>query len=378
MKFKGFNIFAYIAFFLCCICSPLVFTNFNLTFSKINENRILAPKPELTLNYKKLKKYPRKYTAYYNDNFCFRNFLIALNSFIRVNILNISPNPKVILGSKGWFYFAGENEAFNSYQDTLNSAELNSFCSNMINRKNWLKNHGIHYYAMIVPDKQSIYYEYLQEPQKSWIHNSKFEQVINCLTNKFHDNIFIDIKSKILAIKNKGHKVYYQTDTHWNSLGAFIAYSELLKTINIDFPNAFQITRSDLVESARDYCGDLANIFLNLPIKEKDTLYKYKKSFNAIMNTFEKNYDTLKLSFPLVISTNSNVSTGTVIVIRDSQFIPILNWFAESFSKVLFINYWEKNETVLELITSEKPGIIVDERVERNLLSHNLMIKLKN
>ncbi|MEI7526406.1 MAG: hypothetical protein WCJ95_18810 [Mariniphaga sp.] len=376
MKFNFFKNTIYIIFFAICIMGPLIFGFFGFSGIKIEENRKLAQMPILPKNSSNVVAFPQEFNLYFNDNFLLRPELIVLNSYLRYNIFRESSTSKVILGRNGWFYFAGEDEGFRKRPKILSISQLKSLCFKVINRKLALKKRGIHYYAVIVPDKQSVYPEYLEEPQKSWVKYSKHDQFINFLNVIFQEEIFLNLKSTMLNQKNQGKKVYYKTDSHVNSFSSFAMYSKLLTAVKKDFPEIKQIESTDLDAYTQSYHGDLTRILMHLPINEPDTFYKYKNCFFATCATYKSSYNGYQLNYPLVISSNNAVKTGTVIVLRDSQFIHVVEWFAESFTKVLYINYWENNDIIENLILTEHPFIIIDERVERNLFSHEFKFTL--
>ena len=47
--------------------------------------------------------------------------------------------------------------------------------------------------------------------------------------------IVIDLRSSLIADK-KAATLYYKTDTHWNTRGAYTAYREIARTLEPDFP----------------------------------------------------------------------------------------------------------------------------------------------
>src|SRR5271157_5883187 len=75
---------------------------------KSEENRVLAPRPALKPGTPStFWKYIQDYQNYFNDNFCFRNRLIQINSFINLKIFGVSPTPlpDVVVGRDGWLFY---------------------------------------------------------------------------------------------------------------------------------------------------------------------------------------------------------------------------------------------------------------------------------
>ena len=71
------------------------------------ENRVLASRPELTLDRAALAEFPAKFEAYFNDHFGYRQRLIHWLNIIKVAGLGVSPSPNVILGQDGWLFHGG-------------------------------------------------------------------------------------------------------------------------------------------------------------------------------------------------------------------------------------------------------------------------------
>ncbi len=73
------------------------------------EKRKMAPNPSFAWDdLQALKDFPKKYEAYFNDNFGFRNLLVRWASLVRLKYLGISPSPLIIAGKEGWLYYHGD------------------------------------------------------------------------------------------------------------------------------------------------------------------------------------------------------------------------------------------------------------------------------
>jgi hypothetical protein len=71
--------------------------------------------------------------------------------------------------------------------------------------------------------------------------------------------------------------IYWATDSHWNSLGAYIAYREIMKKISDFYPDTGVITLSgEIAVRRRANGGDLAQILFVQDVwpEEDDTLFQ--------------------------------------------------------------------------------------------------------
>ena len=142
------------------------------------ENRRLTVLPKVEIA--SLDFFPAKFEKHYNDHYGFRNELISINSFLKVNRLGFSPMPhKVVLGKDDWMYLV--NESLEYYR---NDYPLSSFDVQRIEKKieaqaKWCLDRGIQFYLVFAPNKPNVYPEFLPSRIKQHHHQSKLEHTIN-------------------------------------------------------------------------------------------------------------------------------------------------------------------------------------------------------
>ena len=79
---------------------------------------------------------------------------------------------------------------------------------------------------LILPDKNRVYGEYYPDSIKKMAQKGRGEQTYQFLYNKGTIDVIYPL-NELLAEKKK-NLLYYKNDTHWNPLGAFIAYRQLI------------------------------------------------------------------------------------------------------------------------------------------------------
>lgn len=336
----------------------------------LSENRVLTPFPAVVWNYSGIESFISGFEKYYQDNFGFRKLLIQLHTIIKTKVFRTSPNNKVLIGKNDWLYFTGEDESFRRFQPVPSANELQLVTDSIDNRKTWFDAHGISFFVMVVPNKQSIYPEYLPEPQNKWIYQNTYDEFFQYYQAHSTANAVVDVKTDLLREKALGQSVYYKTDSHWNHYAAWLAYSRLMSSLQ-SHPYKVNIKKyDDFIWAPRTYAGDLVTYQLGIDglYQEQALFASLKDSPCSTQHSIDQGLEFAgaQLSYPLIISECTSANTGSVVVLRDSQFIPILPWFAESFSRVVYVNYWEKQETLGKIIEMEKPGLVVHVLVERN------------
>ncbi|MBD7916492.1 hypothetical protein H9660_15210 [Clostridium sp. Sa3CUN1] len=221
MKLKINNIKKY-PFMILFIPTILTFTILDI-FNKDNlfseyENRSLAQKPKLYYSALIDGRFFDNYDRYINDQFIFRNSWINIKSFSE-NILGKEENNNIIYGDNDFL--------FDKFQE-IDEENLNR---NVDIIKEFISRYNSSFNLMIIPESFTIYKDLLPYgvnliDEKSYINNI-YSELSNLKNVKP-----IDIVDTL--IENKERYIYYKTDHHWTSYGAYLAYLEYCSLNNIN------------------------------------------------------------------------------------------------------------------------------------------------
>jgi hypothetical protein len=207
-----------------------------------------------------LMSYPRAMRDYVSTHFSLRQSMVRVNGLARIRALGVSPTPRVIVGREGWLFY-GNEESVSSYRhsDPLSPERLAEWTRRLVARTELCASHGSRYYLLVVPDKHTIYPEFMPAgfPQNGG--PSRMDQLLSHL--RAHTAVrAIDIRPALLAAKSTG-RLYQQTDTHWNDLGAYVGYRELILALAADDPRFKPAPRESFTQSSSvAYGRDLANM----------------------------------------------------------------------------------------------------------------------
>ena len=168
--------------------------------------------------------------------------------------------------------------------------ELEKAKNNLIHFRDELKKKNIDFIFMVCPDKQSIYFEYMPD----YIKRKSIKSGTDIFVEYIKNNTDIKVvypKEELLKYKDK-YQLYYKYDTHWNNLGAYIGYSELMKSLNIYVDNIDNVNIKSLSANERfnfdiHFYNDMANMLSLSKIK----YYNDDKAY-IISNYITKNYET--------------------------------------------------------------------------------------
>jgi alginate O-acetyltransferase complex protein AlgJ len=359
-----------IILFVIALCAPVIQKVFKIIPPQANtENRRLSDKPIFDVNL--LDPFPAKYESYYNDHFVFRNQYLKLYSTVNLNLFGKCPYPDKVLIGKNQELFLVFNELNNYlHKDRFSKNDLDKMRSDFSYRKKYLESKGVEYYVAICPTKYSVYPELLPwylKPDNIPSRTAQFTDLMNQLGIKV-----IDLQKAITKAKDSiPHQLYRSTDNHWNDLGAFVAYDEIMSQLSKKYPQLKWKHFNDYIIKQVEYDpGNLA-VMLNLGKKVHDPKFIFTPKFPVRSRVIEKcPYPT-----PEAFDPNDyyhgfyidHYDQPKILLIHDSFGNSIQPFIRESFSKSVFV--WDKwqyklNEAIVE---SEMPDIYVTLVIESGL-----------
>lgn len=246
------------------------------------ENRMLAKYVPFIKDGQINLKYSTNFESWYNDRFFGRDFLINIYNFLEKRINPNRGNKNVLVGQDGWLFLKGDNSIENFQNAKVFSAEeLQRAAQYLASIDEWARKNGKDFYYVICPDKNKIYGEYFP----SIIYKTKpdSQSRANQLVRYLQENT--KVKVIYLAEVLKNHKedglLYYKNNTHWNSLGSYIGYLEIMKEMKKRYPELPVLenlkwketthTRGDLTNLLGSSDQDLESIYLEaelIPVQD--------------------------------------------------------------------------------------------------------------
>ncbi|NIM15406.1 MAG: hypothetical protein GTO45_25795 [Candidatus Aminicenantes bacterium] len=357
--------------FLVFLYIPLADQVFNISGeSELVEKRELSRRPEFRFD--SLLVYPKQYTRYYNDYFTFRSGLIYLNNLLKVKILGVSPVPKVLIGKDDWFFLdklelrPGTVECYRSIT-LFTPRQLEQWKNVLEQRQQWLAARGIHYLFLIVPNKNTIYPEFMPDHIRRVHEKSRMDQLLEYLHS--HSTVpVLDLRPALKAGKTQ-YPVYSRTDTHWNDYGAYIAFREIITHISRSFPSFREAVPLPLsrfkIKIVNRSGGDLAIMLsLNKDVFREDMIFlEARLPLRATGDKLENISRFVKQGY----SECPTAPLPNILMVHDSFYNRLKPFLSEQFSRVLFIWDWDLNFHP-HVIERENPKLVIDEMAERFLM----------
>jgi hypothetical protein len=342
------------------------------------EHRTLAAFPHLRLNTASIRAFPAQFEAFFSDRFPLRFQMVALTNLVKWKALDVSGSDKVLVGKNDWlFYLDGGNAEF-LRRENLAPDKLNLFVNTFERRRDWLAQHNIKYLLVFVPCKCEVYRENVPNQYKPMHNDSMQDQLITALRKRSQVEV-VDLRKDLRAAKKVlGMPLYLQTDSHWNELGAFVAYQTLIKPLSKHFPVIKPLSWDDVDLSVRNQVGGDLSGMLGLRQQTTDPAVNVKNVFQRwtfSCNPLVPNFNNPTQFFQPFATEVYGSGLPRAYFIRDSFTINMQPYLSQHFSRAFYHwNYFRNpdDDFLADEILNENPDIVVQEMAE-NLIARDVM-----
>lgn len=246
----------------------------------------------------------------------------------------------------------------------------------------WFKENDVQLYRVVVaPNKSSIYPEYLP----TWAQPVTIISSTDALFSRIPEH-YIDLRNSLIMRKNStDQNLFFRTDTHWNSYGAWTGFQYFIDSMN-KTGHELNIPETTEFKFQQHVAGDLAN-FLRISEILSDTWATILTigSKNIKIQLYDYNTHTLirtqdnweihpgLIQKPLRVISQEALNSKKVLWVRDSFGTAFAPFMAATFTDILQIHYHSalvSNGLLLkQLVKSYKPDYVFLMVVERDALS---------
>ncbi|MFT3782487.1 MAG: hypothetical protein QM790_10780 [Nibricoccus sp.] len=357
-----------IVLFVTLLWLPTIDSLFSIDHTaRLNENRALATKPAFT-GIVHTRDYLAGLETYFNDHFGFRKAFVRMQSKWKRKLFGEAAVSEAIIGSDGWIYTTA-NRMIESYTGVsrFKPSELVAWQKLLETRRAWLQQRGIAYFVVITPDKHTIYPEHLPDWLKAPPGPTKLDQWLEQF--RIHSTLRpLDLRPILLVEKAK-RPVYLMTDTHWNSLGAFISYQAVVRELGKQLPHLAPIPESSFqLQADANFKGDLAVLL------GQESSFPERQAVQLIPSAelpkiqIEETIQHTGNKHVTITRTHNDKAAGKAIVFRDSFGTFWYQFFGYNFRDVIFLSQREFDPGLIE---REKPDVVIDQIVERIVNTHD-------
>jgi alginate O-acetyltransferase complex protein AlgJ len=321
-----------------------------------DEMRNLVERPRFPTTLDAWRRFGAQIDAYVSDRFGLRRYLLAAGN--RLNFAVRLPgggNTVALAGKGGWLFWRHDIEQHSGLV-LLGQWQIDAWLQHLDRLHDWLADRGIRFVFVVAPDKSEIYPEHLPEgvPAAPFTALDQLTAAIKAQA-KFD---FVDLRPLLKEAK-AGEQIYYKTDSHWNTRGAYLALAEVLKGRLP--PGAALPAFADYRLDPKPFAGDLVQLLgLSCCISEpkgeliRDFPDPIRDSGVAIKSGLEQRWlDTTHAGLP------------PVFLYGDSFAYAWFSPLADVTSRVVF----QHSDAPLRIaeVAAAKPGLFIYEVVQRRL-----------
>ncbi len=319
------------------------------------ERRTLQTMPEFSLKAlttrNQNEKFSQKYEEYVADQFLFRDGFVTLKN-----------QTEILLGKKdfGGVWLGDDDYLFSKDteidEDNLEQ-NLKIIASFIQNNET---NHPLRNIAVtLIPDSAHIYPEKLPAFASAYDFN-----VVQSAASKILTTRYVDVFDTLSS--NKDEDLYYRTDHHWTSSGAYYAYAALADSLNY---SANPLSSYQTKKVSKNFRGTLASK-VNLPTAA-DTITQFSLSdsltctlktedgtqtsiydVQALEGTDQYNYFLGGVKAYHKIETNVN-NGRRLLILKDSYAHSLVPFLCDHYESILLIDLRYFTDDVSELLKTE-------------------------
>lgn len=295
------------------------------------ENRYLQMKPEFSFKSLFSGDYTSKFETYTTDQFTLRDEWITLKAASELalgkqenNDVHLCENGTLIEG-----YERPESSALDANMSALNAL---------------VENTDAQVYFALIPDKSDLYASLLP---KNAPNDSEKEVIDYCYAQSNATNV--DMYSALGA--HTDEYIFYRTDHHWTSLGAYYGFSALAESMGFDYPAIDSYADRHVISeefygttwssSGFSWVGpDTMEIFVNEPEGLKVTSYPEGSPVEGKLYDFsflekKDKYSTfMGGNCPLHEIVTGTEGKPSLLIIRDSYTDSLLPLLLDDFSEI--------------------------------------------
>lgn len=295
------------------------------------ENRYLQMRPEFSFKSLFSGDYTSKFETYTTDQFTFRDEWITLKAASELalgkqenNDVHLCENGTLIEGFK-----RPESSVLDSNMSALNTLVGNTDAK---------------VYFALIPDKSDLYSSLLP---KNAPNDSEKEVIDYCYGQSNATNV--DIYSALSA--HTDEYIFYRTDHHWTSLGAYYGLSALAESMGLPCPALDSYTDRHVV--SEEFYGttwsssgfswvdpDTMEIFVNAPESLKVTSYPQGSPVEGKLYDFSFLEKKDKYSMfmggncPMHVIETGNEDKPSLLILRDSYTDSLIPFLLDDFSEI--------------------------------------------
>ncbi len=337
-----------------------------------------------------LRRWPKRYEAWFDDHFAYRTELIRLHHRGWVQVLGVSPRADVVLGRDGWLFTNSSDQEQAALDQVrglfpFEEAQMLGWQRYLEECRDWFTDRGVPYVLTFAPAKPTIHPEYLPRGLSAENVVTRLDQLKEWLGDTQQRDGYagvpmVDLRPSLLAAKPHHERLYRRTDTHWNAIGALNGSATLVEYLRTILPAIDPIDPAAFeFESVPSGGGDLAAL-LNLAAVLEDEIMRattqadieFTRELEGMVpvripgTALGHEQDLAKeRQFPFRLVQERD-DLPRLLMFRDSSGSQMVPFLSRAFSSSSY--YWQYRIHEPGIMVRERPDVVVQEIGERVLM----------
>ena len=328
------------------------------TYSPV-EKRELQTRPEISITKVLDGRFQKKYESYLRDQFPGRDHWVSFQTDMEL-FMGKNEIHNVYIGKNHYLLEHYTEKEFDPQQISKNLQALEKFVGKA------KQNADVH--VMMVPTKSWL----LREKLPAFAPHYKEQKFYDALQQKLEkEDVLISVEPVLDA--HKEEEIYYRTDHHWTTLGAWYAYEQYTKAVGGDLQRVQGKKKFRCI--SKDFYGTTYAKINYARQADKIEIYEPADKLRVVYNMGEKKTKTLyDVSFlktadqysvftggnQAVLEITGGIKNGkTLLLIKDSFANSILPFLAEDYEKLVVVDLRQLNVSGDRLLEMFSPTDIL-------------------
>lgn len=313
------------------------------------EKRALAPRPDFSAGF------PQAVEDYMKDHMPLRRFFLEVNAFFHL-LTGRQAQQEIYIGKGGRLLEAPIRDARTDHVDYVNQFQQAA---------------GIPLDLMVVPSAGFV----LQDQIAHLHYPYRDGEILQQIRQRLDPEISMVELEALFAAQEDPGQLYYRTDHHWTSLGAFIACNRYFEMLRVE-----PLQRKDFLISHLPgfYGTTYSRSCLWRTEPESVELWQGRQlAVEGAPGLFvptdgKDKYQVFLGGNQPVVKLYNPQGQGSILVLRDSYGSCFANFLAQRFEQVLLVDLRYYKKSMLQLCREEKPDrILVLYSIENFLFDKN-------
>ena len=343
---KKLNYLLPVIVFTCILFGLCVkgITSADKTYSSA-EKRELQTRPKMSAEAIRKGTFQEKYETYLSDQFPGRDMWVQLQTDAS-RLMGKSVSNGVYFGKDDYLLEHHTDAEFETKQERKNIKSLVELVKNIAD------DYSVH--VMLVPTKTWTLQQKLPFCASTYDEQKMYDSLNEQLGN-LADSVVVPVQETLCS--HREEDIYYRTDHHWTTLGAWYGYQSFLKASGMDEKRADE--KKDFITVSDDFLGTTYAKVNQASAKDVIEAYEPKMDLDVVYNMGETKLTTLFAPSYLKTSDEYSYFTGgnqaiieitggekngkTLLVIKDSFANCMIPFLAEDYEKVIVVDLRQLN-----------------------------------